>query len=122
MKRSMMHAYLKDTGKAVAFYQKAFNAELVASYPNPDGTYYHAELDIYGQIFSLSEAEYSKPETGNTMQFCLHFGEGDEELILKIYNVLKEDAKFVQPPASTDWSPLMAGVIDKFGVNWGIFI
>ena len=122
MERSMMHAYIKDTGKAVAFYQKAFNAELVSSYLNPDGTYYHAELDIYGQIFSLSEAEYSKSETGNTMQFCLHFGEGNEDLVLKIYDALEEDAKILQSPNSADWSPLMFSLIDKFGINWGIFV
>ena len=38
MKRSMMQVYVKGSNEAILFYQKAFGAELVASYLNPDGT------------------------------------------------------------------------------------
>lgn len=33
MKRSMMQAYVTKSGEAVAFYQKAFDAALISSYP-----------------------------------------------------------------------------------------
>lgn len=52
------------------------------SYPHSDGTYMHAELDVYGQILALSEAQKDEERiSGTTMQFCLHFGEGNDELV-----------------------------------------
>ena len=121
MKRSMMQVYVKQSDKAVALYQKAFDAKLISSYPNPDGTYFHAELDVYGQVLALSELKDDNVITGNTMQFCLHFGEGSEELVQKIFNVLKEDAEITYPLGSAEWSTLVVGLIDKFGVHWCLF-
>ena len=43
-----MQAYVTRSDEAVALYQKAFDAVLISSYPNSDGTFYHAELDIQG--------------------------------------------------------------------------
>lgn len=127
MKRSMMQTYVKGSDKAVALYQKAFDAELVSSYPNADGTFYHAELDVYGQILAVAEAGdglYSKDGesvTGNTMQFCLHFGEGEEARVRKIYDILKDGAEILFPLSSCEFSTLMVDMIDKFGVRWCIF-
>ena len=121
MKRSMMQVYVKQSDKAVALYQQAFDAKLISSYPNPDGTYFHAELDVYSQILALSELKDDNVVTGNTMQFCLHFGEGNEELVRKIFNVLKEDAEITYPLGSAEWSTLVVGLIDKFGVHWCLF-
>jgi hypothetical protein len=52
MKRSMMQVYIVGSDKAVPLYLKAFDAKLMCSYPNEDGTFAHAELDIYGQTRS----------------------------------------------------------------------
>ena len=123
MLRSMMQAYVKESGQAVALYQKAFDAELAASYANPDGTYMHAELNVYGQILAISEAPKDEESiTGTTMQFCLHFGDGKEELVQKAYHVLKDNAKIVYPLSSCSYSALMADLIDKYGVRWCIFV
>jgi len=118
----MMQAYVKESGKAVEFYQKAFNAELVSSFPNPDGSYYHAELDIFGQIFALSESVSNKCIAGNTMQFCLHLGEDQEPQIQKIYEVLKGGADIRTPLGPCPYSPLMAALIDRYGIYWCIFL
>lgn len=123
MHRSMMQTYVKESDKAVELYQKAFDAELVASYPNSDGTFMHAELNVYGQILAISEANKDEERiTGTTMQFCLHFGEGKEELVRKSYNVLKDNAKIIHPLSSCSFSPLMVDLIDKYGVRWCIFV
>lgn len=128
MERSMMQVYVKGSDKAVALYQKAFDAKLVSSYPNPDGTFYHSELEVYGQILAVSEssyADYGKNEdriTGNTMQFCLHFGEGKEDIVQKAFDVLKDGAEILYPLSPTEYSPLLTDFIDKFGVRWCIFV
>lgn len=123
MHRSLMQTYVKESDKAVKLYQKAFDAELVASYPYPDGTYLHAELNVYGQILAISEAPNEEERiTGTTMQFCLHFGEGKEELVQKAYDTLKEEAKVVYPLGPCDYSVLMVDLIDKYGVRWCLFV
>lgn len=123
MHRSMMQTYAKESNKAVELYQKAFDAELVASYPNPDGTFIHAELNVYGQIVAVAEAPKNEERvTGTTMQFCLHFGDGKEALVQKAYDALKDGAKILYPLAPCEYSALMADLVDKYGVRWCIFV
>lgn len=123
MHRSMIQTYVNESNKAVEFYQKAFDAELVASYTNDDGTYMHAELSVYGQILAVSEAPKDEDRiTGTTMQFCLDFGEGMEGLVEKAYHVLKENAKINYPLSPCSFSLLMVDLIDKYGIRWCIFV
>ena len=123
MHRSMMQTYVNESNKAVELYQKAFDAELVESFINSDGTFMHAELNVYGQILAISEALKDEERiTGTTMQFCLHFGEGKEALVQKAYNVLKDNAKIIYPLSSCTFSTLMVDLIDKYGVRWCLFV
>ena len=126
MCRSMMQAYVRESNKALEFYQKAFDAKVVADHRHEDGTVTHAELDIYGQIFAICETREDGVDTGNTMQFCLHFGEGTEELVKKIYDALKKGCIKLSAPITGSgecpWSPCLFGLIDKFGVNWCVFV
>ena len=127
MKRSMMQTYVNGSDKAVRLYEEAFGARLTASYPNDDGTFFHAELDIEGEILAVSErnsmyAIEGGTETGNVMQFCLEYGEGGEEKVKKAYSTLKEGAKVHFPLAECEYSPLMFDLTDRFGVRWCVFI
>jgi PhnB protein len=128
MKRSMMQAYVIRSDAAVALYQEAFDAVLISSYPNEVGTFYHSELDIEGEILAVAErnSEYSMngqaTDTGNVMQFCLHYGDGSEEKVRKAYEVLKTDAKILMPLAPCEFSTLMADLIDKYGIRWCLFV
>lgn len=121
MLRSMMQVYVKNSNEAVQLYQKAFDAKLVSEHKNDDGSYLHAELDIYGQILSLSESREEQNIAGNTMQFCLHFGETDKHLVEKAYRVLEQDAQILSPLGPCFFSSCMASFIDKFGVVWCLF-
>lgn len=127
MERSMLQTYVIGSDKAVPMYEKAFGAKLISSYLNDDGTYYHSELDIEGEILSVAERNVSSEEnqntvTGNTMQFCLEYGEGGEEKIQKAYEVLKEGAQIHTPPSPCEYSPLIVDLTDTFGVRWCLFV
>lgn len=127
MKRSLMQAYVKGSDQAVALYQKAFDAQLISSYLNSDGTYYHSELDIQGEILAVAERGMGDPcdeqtDTGNVMQFCLHYGEGNEDLVRKAYDLLKEGATINVPLAPCGFSPLMTDFVDRFGIRWCLFV
>ena len=125
MKRSMMQAYVKGSKEAVPFYLEVFNGELISSYINEDGTYFHSEIDIEGEIFSVAERfddGGNQTVTGNTMQFCLHYGEGREETIRDVYEKLKQNAQIRIPLEPCSFSELMADLTDQFGVRWCLFL
>jgi PhnB protein len=117
----MMQVYVKGSAEAIQLYQKAFDATLVSEYQNDDGSYMHAELDVFGQILALSESTEKKSVTGNTMQFCLHFGEANKELVEKAFKVLEKDAHILIPLGPCFYSSSMVSFIDKFGVSWCLF-
>lgn len=116
-----MQIYTKGSTAAVELYQKAFDAVLGYNVKSPDGTFYHAELDVYGQITAVAESTDNNRITGNTMQFCLHFGEGEENTVKKAYEVLKDGAEILVPIGPCEFSPCMADLIDRFGVRWCLF-
>ena len=60
--------------------------------------------------------------TGNTMQFCLHYGKGNEDMVQQAYEILKEGSKILFPLGSCEFSPLCADFIDKFGIRWCLFV
>ena len=121
MYRSMMQIYVKDSAQALEFYRKAFEAIVLCDHRHEDGTVAHAELDIFGQVFAICETQENEVNPGNTMQFCLHLGEDKQEVLNKAYDVLKDGAKIYYPLSPCDWSKLMVGLIDKYGINWCIF-
>ena len=121
MLRSMMQVYIKGSCEAVELYQRAFNAKLVSEYKNDDGSYLHAELDVFGQILAISETGEDELITGNTMQFCFHFGESEKEKVEKAFEILKEGAQILFPLGPSFYSSCMTDLIDKFGVRWCIF-
>ena len=121
MKRSLMQVYVKGSAEAVELYQRAFDSPLVASYKNDDGSYMHAELDIQGQIVAVSEISVESA-TGSTMQFCFHYGEGNEAAVISAYEFLSEGGEVIFPLGECLFSPLMGGIIDKFGVSWCLFV
>ncbi|MDD2361848.1 MAG: VOC family protein [Oscillospiraceae bacterium] len=126
MYRSMLQIYVKNSNQAVEFYQNAFNAKLLCNHQNPDGTVAHAELDIFGQVLAICETLEQEVVTGNSMQFCLHFGEGKEAIVKKAYEALKEDCLALTVPITAlgecPWSPCLFGLIDQFGVNWCVYV
>jgi PhnB protein len=122
-----MQVFVKESDKALEFYRNAFDAKVLCSYPNSEGLLMHSELDVYGQILAVSELTEESgmgesPDTGNTMMFCLHFRDGKEAVMQKIYDSLKVDAKYLSPLEKCDYSPLQAHIVDKFGVRWCIFV
>lgn len=122
MIRSIMQVFVKESDKALEFYKRAFDAKVECIYPNANGTLAHSELNVYGQIMAISELIEENTVSGNTMIFCLHFGEGKENVVQKIYDTLKDEAKIISPLGSCDYSPLEVDLIDRFGVRWCIFV
>lgn len=121
MRRTLMQVYVQGSVAAVEMYQKAFDAQILGAYPDGHGGYAHSELDVHGQIVAVSE-QAQAPVAGNTMQFCLHFGEGGEAHVERAYAVLKEGAAIHVPLGPCDYSPCMFSLTDRFGICWCLFV
>ncbi len=122
MERTLMQIYVKGSPEAVELYQKAFNTTLGYHVKQEDGTFYHSELNVYGQIISVAErTDNDDSITGNTMQFCLQFSKEEEDLLKKAYDILSDNAKILFPLGPCDYTDHMADLIDKFGVRWCLF-
>lgn len=117
MLKTKLQLYLKNCDAAIAFYQKAFDATVDVIYRNEKNLIAHAEINVFGQCVAFMEQE-SDCITGNTMQFCFYFDKGDEKIIKKAYDVLKDSAKIEMPLGSCEWTSLIFCLVDKFGVNW----
>ena len=120
MKRSMMQVYIKNSDQAVEFYQNVFGTEVLIYGKHENGTIFHAEQNIFGQIFAFCETLETEIIEGNTMQFCLAFGTGEEKLVREIIEKLGDGGKLTYH--DVDWSSIMADITDKFGVRWCIFV
>lgn len=122
MNRSMLQIFVKGSDKALEFYRNVFDAKVLCTYSNSDGTLMYSELNVFGQILAISELIDENVIIGNTMMFCLHFGKGKEAIVQKIYDALKDEANIISPLGPCSYSPLEADLIDKFGVRWCVFV
>ena len=122
MFRSLLQIYVKGKDKAFQLYQKAFDAEIGCKDVDENGVVIHQELNIMGQAFAVGEASDDTHLTGNIMQFCLQFGEGNEGRIKNAYECLIEGGKTLTPPGEFSFSTYGVEFIDTYGVWWCLFI
>lgn len=121
MKRAFMQVYVNDGEQALQMYKEAFGAKVGSLYKDDDGAIVHAELDIKGHVIALSEVSEDR-ETGNTMQFCIQYGEDSEADIRNAYRVLENGSTINHPIGPCFYSSLMADFVDRFGVRWCLFV
>lgn len=127
MARSILQIYVKDRDEAYEFYQKAFDAEIGYQDVDENGNVIHRELNIGEQAIAIGELKTTGKVdgeniiTGNTMQFCLQFGEGNEDKVKKAYEVMLEGSKIITPLGKMIFTPCGVELIDKYGVWWCLF-
>jgi len=123
--------YIKNTIEAVEFYKEAFGMTLGYNEKFPNGTFIHAALlKNNEEIFAVSESKNDAlvdillksniNQSRPTMSLGINFENEDE--IKKAYKMLSTNGNVLFPLGQLPWSPLAAEVIDKFGVNWYIYI
>lgn len=117
----MMQIYAVGSVEAAALYVEAFGATLTRSDKNADGSYLHAELDVFGQVVAIAEAPSGRT-SGDTMQFCFDLGPGSDEAVKHAYEVLKQGAEITLPLGETFFSPCVFGLTDRFGVSWCLLV
>ena len=126
--------YIKGSIEAVALYVKAFNLTLGIVDQYEDGTYRHVSLmSGENEIVAIGEdCHYDRHADGYTggklpnVAFNVH-SLGTKEAVDHAYAVLSENARYnsnPEGPESPDWDENNAeywfGLVDKFGIYWGV--
>jgi PhnB protein len=128
MFRSILQIYVKGSDEAFEFYKKAFDVKIGFQDIDENGTVIHRELDVYGQAIAVGEAHDTiraggdSRITGNTMQFCIQFGEGQEDKVRRAYETLLDGSKIITPFGELLFSSCGVELIDKYGVWWCLFV
>ena len=124
-----MFCYVGGLDEAVAFYQKAFDAEIGENAKNPDGTYEWCEIDLgNGESFYLAEREgewavEGAANTGNIMQACLRYKKIDLAKLEYAYEKLTEGANILHPLGPAEpLTPATCDLIDKYGLRWCLMV
>ena len=114
---------VKNTVKALDFYQKAFGAEGGVCMPGPDGkSTMHAEMRIGNSTVMLADEnprwEMKSPQTLGGSPASLHVYVDDAD---KLFNrAVKAGCEVKMPLMDAFWGDRYGKVVDPFGHQWGI--
>lgn len=109
--------YVKNSPRAIALYQAAFDLELGYHILNSDGTYFHSELLRNGEPFcSVVEAKRDTYTDRHPIELGVDFAARDQ--LIHAFNLLSDGGSVEMEIGELPWSPCAAIVIDPFGVRW----
>lgn len=122
MKIHEVFAYLrvKNAGKAIEFYSRAFGATEKFRLTEPSGRIGHAELDFGGTVIMLSE-EYPEfellgPETVGQTTVSIHLHVDNCDVMIE--HAVAQGAKLLRGPSDAFYGERSGTVRDPFGHEW----
>jgi PhnB protein len=112
---------IKDCGRAIDFYKRAFGAEERMRMPTPDGKgVWHAELKIGDSIVFMNdempEMPIRAPAPDQPAPVGMWLYVGDCDAAFK--RAVDAGAKADMPPTDMFWGDRTASVVDGFGYRW----
>jgi len=122
------HLVVRDAAEAVAFYTRAFSAEVLYRSPSPSGVGEHIHLKMWNSLIQVSTEEpaqrgervegalLASPETlsGSTCVFQI----GVEDVDSAFQRAVDEGAAPALPPTDMFWGDRYSWVRDPFGHVW----
>ncbi len=116
------HLVVRDAGKAIEFYQRAFGAEASGVHRTPDGKIMHAELKIGDSYLMLNdefpEMKVLSPATLGGSPVTIHLYVEDVDALFK--QAVAAGATATMPVMDQFWGDRYGKVSDPFGHNWSI--
>lgn len=113
---------LRDAAAAVAFYQRAFGAELLLKLTTPDGKFAHAEIRIGDSHLMMAEEDPAwgnrSPESleGSPVSFMVYVPDADAAFARAIAAGCTE----VRPVEDQFYGDRTGTLKDPFGYQWSI--
>lgn len=116
------YLYVEGADKALAYYEKVFNAKTRFKMDAPDGRLLHAEVIVNGALFMMGEANAEMK-----MQSPKMIGGSPAGIFVYVPDVdaafqaaLASGAREVRPCDNMFWGDRTACIVDPFGHNWTI--
>lgn len=113
----------RDSVAAIEFYKKAFGAKELSRMPSPDGKgTWHAEIRIGDSVLFMNDEAPQNPikapsaERPSTSALHLYVKDCDATMA----RAVEAGATIAMPATDMFWGDRMGGLVDPFGVNWGI--
>ena len=124
------HLVVRDTEEALAFYRRAFGAELLYRSASPTGEGEHLHLKVWGSLIQVSTEEpeqrqrriegslLASPETlaGSTCVFQVRVDDVDAAY----HRAIDEGASPAWPPTDMFWGDRYGWVRDPLGHVWAL--
>jgi uncharacterized glyoxalase superfamily protein PhnB len=116
------HLMVREGTKAIEFYQKAFDAQLLHVHKTPDGKVMHATLKVGDSQFMLAD-EF--PGMSNPSAQTL----GGSPVVLNLYvedvdslfnQAVSAGATVKMPLANQFWGDRYGQIVDPFGHSWAL--
>lgn len=117
------HLIIKDAGKAIDFYKKAFGATEICRIPGPDGkSIMHAEIQIGDSHIMIAEEnpdwQCKGPTTLGGTPVTIHLYVKDADAAFK--QAVDAGAEATMPPDDMFWGDRYGKVTDPFGHHWSV--
>lgn len=114
---------VKDSLKAITFYEKAFGAKKLGVFPSPDGKHtMHAAIKIGDSILmmgdEMSDTECKSAETLGASPISLYIYVPNADAVFK--QAIDAGAIVTMPMADMFWGDRCGAVKDLFGYSWMI--
>ena len=116
------HLVIKECGKAIDFYKKAFDAREIYRSLMPDGRIMHAMIQV-GNSFVMMADEFPDmgakgPKTIGGTSVSLHIYTEDAD---KLFNqAIAAGATQIMPINDMFWGDRYGQILDPFGHSWAI--
>jgi PhnB protein len=113
----------RDSMAAIAFYEEAFGAKVLSRMAAPDGkATWHAEIRIGDSVIFMNDESPMNPIKAPTPErpatSALHLYVKDCDATMA--RAVEAGAQLMMPAADMFWGDRMGGLVDPFGINWGI--
>jgi PhnB protein len=111
---------IRGASDAIAFYQRAFGAEIVIRLDDPSGAVVHAQLRVGPASFMLTEERPQmgalSPQTLGGSATMVTFYVDDCDAVLQ--RAIAAGAKAEMPLMDQFWGDRAGGIVDPFGHKW----
>lgn len=116
------YLWVDDAAAALAFYKQVFDAEERLIMPGEDGSVLHAEIDIYGSVLMLADAneewDIKSPQSlgGTPVHIFLYAPDVDGVIGKAVANGAAQTGEI----EDMFWGDRMGKMTDPFGHQWSV--
>lgn len=114
------HLAIRNVREAIEFYQKAFDAKVLRTWDNPDGSVHVAEMEILGAMFHLHEEaarnNQLSPDTLKATTMLIGLFTPDPDRF--VGQASEAGARIASPIQDFDYGYRQGVVVDPFGHQW----